>query len=604
MYNEIIGIIFTAIFMAAIKYEDFRKKLIKRVVPSIIILICFYFLYSYAQTQHGTFVYLIYYVPAYLWYRADRILTEMGINIVLNRILADTMIFIGLYIAAYRTFKGRFNTITDRLKKPVDIEDKQEINLKFKKISWEKYWKLFMKHARSGYTILGWETKGQFKDGIVQIPNRIRNTHIQCVGPTGTGKTSRTILPIIYQDIVISKLGVHVMDAKDDIDLLHYLYTFAKMAGKDFLYFSLVNKDGVTYNPLLLGTPEQITSKINLAVATKMTGDNAWVQSIQSGFMINAFYLFQKTGLRWNFKDLFAMLDNEKAREKVFDMVSSNGNSRDIDLFRSKIKNTEKKHLEILKSDLIPYIRGPLSPLINDYNPDITWPDVIENQKVLYTSFSVGAYPEQATAIGKMFMVDFLDVCAPRQQMHPKPATFMAVWDEFANFMFEGVLKPLTTIRSAEVSMLLCHQNRSQLSMLPEIGEAAQDTVEGNTKTKIVYQTSKDNKYFSEEYFGTHKKKERKEGVERSIFLTEGKSGQDTIEEKEVQNIDAELLRTLPMDYAAFGIQELGKVGVVNCYPFYNPDKPGQTLFKIQKYQKEEKEKTKYKGLNLEEVGY
>lgn len=285
-------------------------------------------------------------------------------------------------------------------------------------------------------------------------------------------------------------------------------------------------------------------------------------------------------------------------------MVSSNGNSRDIDLFRSKINNAKKEHLEILKSDFIPYIRGPLAPLINDYNPDITWPDVINNQKVLYTSFSVGAYREQAPAIGKMFIADFLDVCAPRQQMSPKPAPFMAVWDEFANFMFEGVLKPLTTIRSAEISMFLCHQNRSQLSMLHEIGEAAQDTVEGNTKTKIVYQTSKDNKYYSEEYFGKHKRKERKESVERGIFLTEGKSGQDTIEEKEVPNIDKELLRTLPMDYVAYGIQELGKVGVANCYPFYNPDKPGQTLFKIQKYQKEEKEKTKYNGLNLEEVGY
>jgi len=275
------------------------------------------------------------------------------------------------------------------------------------------------------------------------------------------------------------------------------------------------------------------------------------------------------------------MLDNPKAQEKVFDIVSSNGNSRDIDLFRSKIKNAKKEHLEILKSDFIPYIRGPLSPLINDYNPDVTWPDVINNKKVLYTSFSVGAYREQAPAIGKMFIADFLDVCAPRQQMSPKPTPFMTVWDEFANFIFEGILKPLTTIRSAEVSMLLCHQNRSQLSMLPEIGEAAQDTVEGNTKSKIVYQTSKDNKYFSEEYFGTHKRKERKESVERGIFLTEGKSGQDTIEEKEVPNIDAELLRTLPMDYAAYGIQELGKVGVANCYPFYNPDKPGQTLLKF-----------------------
>ncbi|MBI5749813.1 MAG: TraM recognition domain-containing protein [Nitrospinae bacterium] len=105
----------------------------------------------------------------------------------------------------------------------------------------------------------------------------------------------------------------------------------------------------------------------------------------------------------------------------------------------------------------------------------------------MYTSFSVGAYCEQATAIGKMFIAGFLDVCAPRQQMSPKPAAFMAVWDEFANFMFEGILKPLTTIRSAEISMLLCHQNRSQLSMLSEIGEAAQYTVEGNTKTKIIY---------------------------------------------------------------------------------------------------------------------
>lgn len=45
-------------------------------------------------------------------------------------------------------------------------------------------------------------------------PHSDRYTHCLCLGPTGSGKTSQTIIPFIYQDIQKSNVGITVLEPK------------------------------------------------------------------------------------------------------------------------------------------------------------------------------------------------------------------------------------------------------------------------------------------------------------------------------------------------------------------------------------------------------
>lgn len=48
-------------------------------------------------------------------------------------------------------------------------------------------------------------------------PHSDRYTHMLCLGPTGSGKTSQTIIPLIYQDIQKKNVGITVLEPKGAI---------------------------------------------------------------------------------------------------------------------------------------------------------------------------------------------------------------------------------------------------------------------------------------------------------------------------------------------------------------------------------------------------
>lgn len=100
------------------------------------------------------------------------------------------------------------------------------------------------------------QKKGDAKLGIdeetnqpVVLPLKDRFLHMLILGPTGSGKTSRIILPMIYDDIMNDDLGVIVLEPKGD--LAEKVYAIGKMAGRKVVYFNPMLKGCPYFNPLL-----------------------------------------------------------------------------------------------------------------------------------------------------------------------------------------------------------------------------------------------------------------------------------------------------------------------------------------------------------------
>lgn len=111
------------------------------------------------------------------------------------------------------------------------------------------YTKKNPKYPVDGYTILpvtdlsGSGGRTYFKTGHLYIPREIRNRHILTVAKTGSGKTSRLILPVLLSDVMDPDRSVIVIDSKPE--MWENLANFSRQHAphRKILRFSPLDKD-------------------------------------------------------------------------------------------------------------------------------------------------------------------------------------------------------------------------------------------------------------------------------------------------------------------------------------------------------------------------
>lgn len=386
---------------------------------------------------------------------------------------------------------------------------------------------------KPGDAIIGYEVKinkkkendkGKKTTKPIILPIHDRFLHMLILGPTGSGKTSQSIIPMINRDMTNKEMGIIVLEPKGD--LAEKVYAMGKIYDRNVLYFNPLLPDCPYFNPLH-GKESDVIE--NMATTFNMLNPDA-----------PQFFKDMTDGLiRRGVKLLKRLYDNDATLIDLNTLVwDANGEGRKIVTSFSRIKNpnpdVQKENEELVSWFLNDYysgmsgarggtktyehcsgVRSQISKLIsNKYlrkvlNPpkgvqsDIDFDKALEDGMVVSITTAQGAFRELGRFLGYFVILQLQASVFRRPGNEDTRRHCMLYIDEFQVYSNPGFGDMLTMGRSYRVASHLATQARAQIGMgSGKDGRAFIDLVSTNARNKIIYPgvSFADAKYYSDEF--------------------------------------------------------------------------------------------------------
>ncbi len=338
------------------------------------------------------------------------------------------------------------------------------------------------------------------------ISQRQKTMHRHVIGKTGSGKTVSVLWPSVLQDAVDGK-GVLVMDAKgsdENIRMMKGIAALAKREGQ-LKVFSLPawNQPQLfshTYNMVYVrprtpsdsggdpvATAERVFSILPL-------GDNQYYNTQAQIIFTNLCKLLHGMvddrgyGLPFTLKDLAVCLKgigNKGGWAKALQFCLQN--SVDRDAAREIHSQSMRLGQDVHKcfSGIVGAIDKFLSPLVNAYDPDIIFEELLQKNGLIYVQLPANLFKIQAPAMGKVMLMDVQQEGSLRQVFRSSrnQTPFAVTVDEFYNFADLSIVDSLNKLRDANLEYTLAHQSIADLEL---VSKEFATSVWDNTRTKDI----------------------------------------------------------------------------------------------------------------------
>lgn len=400
---------------------------------------------------------------------------------------------------------------------------------------------------KPGDAVLGYEMED---NGInsskipVRLPLKDRFLHMLILGPTGCGKTSQSIIPMINRDMQNPELGIIALEPKGD--LAEKVYAMAKYYGREAVYFNPIMPDCPYFNPLFgreTDVIENMATTFNMLNADapqffkdmtdglirrsvkllkRLYGDDAtlvdlntivWDANGEGRKMVMEFSrkrnpnpLLQKENdelYTWFLNDYYAGLGGAKGAPKTYENCSG------VRTQISKLVSNE-------------YLRRVLNPP-KGHGSDVDFDDALERGTVVAISTAQGALRDLGRFLGYFIILQLQASVFRRPGNEFTRRNDMLYIDEFQVYSNPGFADMLTMGRSYRVASHLATQARDQIGMgSGKDGKGFIQLVSTNARNKIIYPgvSSADAKYYSEEFGERDVVKENKTYNKGRFFTT------------------------------------------------------------------------------------
>ena len=397
-----------------------------------------------------------------------------------------------------------------------------------------------------------------------------RFLHVITYGPTGCGKTSQVLIPMLNQDIR-KKHGVIVMEPKKDLALKAYAMDIYYNPDEAGLYFDPTEPDCPSLNPLD-GPEDLIIEKITTIFEMLTADSQTYFKDIANNVLRNSIKMIKRleyanmnfdTGISSSPATLIRLNDvltntGNRGRDAVAELRNIPTHTDDekkenediaswfIDVYyadRSVVwQNSSGVRTQVYKLISNKHLRRVLNP--ENGKSDIDFTDIIENEKRLFITTAQGELLDLNKYLGFfiMFSIQAAIINRPGNENTRKPCYLYL--DEFQTYANQGFSIVLQQGRSYRVSAILATQSRNaiKMDMGSVAGEAFLSVISTNARSQIIFPgiDPEDAKYYSvafgereEEVIQkgeTHAKFEFGHGMNMPNFPTE--STRTTIENK------------------------------------------------------------------------
>lgn len=356
----------------------------------------------------------------------------------------------------------------------------------------------------------------------VILPFKDRFLHMLILGPTGSGKTSQILLPLINQDIQEEGYGVTVIEPKGD--LAEKVAAMGRYHGKEVVYFNPTHMNCPYFNPLY-GPEDEVLE--NMATTFKMLNPDSpqFFQDMNETLIRNSLKVLKRLkGNTATLLDLSTLVYNSNGQGRIlvnnFAKLSGVGitaemskeNGEIASWFISEYYNEKSKvyeHCSGLRSQVAKitsnsHLRRVLNPP-NGEN-DVNFEKIIDEGKILAISTAQGDLRDLGRFLGYFIILNFQSSVFKRPGNENTRRPHFLYIDEFQTYSNPGFADMLTQGRSYRVASHLATQNRALMAMGGgKDGNNFVELVSTNARNVVIFPggNSKDAKYYSDE-FGEH----------------------------------------------------------------------------------------------------
>ncbi len=373
----------------------------------------------------------------------------------------------------------------------------------------------------AGRTVVGVEPpKGMFRRWRpVYLSERQRSAHRHVLGKTGSGKTQSVLFPEALQDALDGK-GIVYLDGKGSDENCQTILAIAQMAKRE--------KDVRVFSLPAWNQPQLFSHTYNLVHVAprgpgpeKMGGDPAVVaERVFSVLPLgeNQFYNTQAQlvftnlcrllhgivddewrGIPFTLRDISVCLkgvgglfaraeDPEEKRSRrgleeirgdraprpkrdgwgealQWCLEESKDQAARLEI-ESQVRRLGRKVHESF-SGLVGAVDTFDSPLVNAYDPDIVFEEVLERNRIVYVQLPANMFKVQAPALGRVVLMDVQQQGALRQVFRARnqdPCS--VVVDEFGRFADRQFVDSLNQLRDANLQFTIAHQSLADLELV------------------------------------------------------------------------------------------------------------------------------------------
>lgn len=375
------------------------------------------------------------------------------------------------------------------------------------------------------------------------LPAKDRFLHMLILGPTGCGKTSQSLIPMVLQDVKNPEWGITVLEPKGDFAIKAFM--MAKEFGRDAIYFDPSYKNCSKFNPL---AGREIDVVENIATTFKMLNPDSpqFFLDLNEQLVRNAVKVLKRLDASEGVEGKYATLIRLSQL-----LQNSGGQGRDLVNAFSKVSaatdSEAKENADITSWFLNDYfperskvyentsgVRSQVSKLVsNEYLREVLNPDFdkgernevdfdthLANGGVMCISTAQGTLRDLSKYLGYFIILSLQSSVfrRPGNENTRRPHTLYI--DEFQTYSTPGFADMLTQGRSYRVSSVLATQARAQMAMGGgKDGKNFVELVSANARNVILYPgiNKDDAKYYSDQ-FGEYEKVETQVGISRKKF--------------------------------------------------------------------------------------
>ncbi len=379
-------------------------------------------------------------------------------------------------------------------------------------------------------------------DARVILPAKDRYLHMLILGPTGSGKTSQVILPMVRQDILNLETGVTVLEPKGD--LAREVAMMAEAAGREYIYLDPSVDNCPHFNPLAGNEADIIENAVTTFLMLNPDAPQ-YFKDLHEQLLRNSLKVLKRLdraegrdGYYANFITLDAFISNSKRMgtdlmakfSRIPAPEAEQKENADIAAWftgeyfkeRSKVyENASGIRAQVAKITASPYLRRVLNPdWVKGERSEIDFERHLAEGGVICISTAQGLLRELGRFLGYFLILQFQSAVFRRPGNEDTRRAHCLYIDEFQTYCTPGFGDLLTQGRSYRVACHLATQARAQMAMGGgRDGKNFVELVSTNARNIIIFPgASKDDARYYSEQFGMYEKEEETVSRTRKEF--------------------------------------------------------------------------------------